>query len=166
MSAPQVTGAVALLLQLRPHLPPTRVRDVLRRIAREDAFTGPVPNPEVGAGKLDLRRLVDVVNQTFAGGKHELGLHHVENPARAPVRFRIQAGVAQDGARLEVHSVDGGRVVDAPDRPVRRSASPRWRWDPSARVPLPAGVYSARVRAGASEATGQGGLASLERAAR
>jgi subtilisin family serine protease len=152
MSAPQVTGAVALLLQLRPHLPPTRVRDVLRRIAREDAFTGPVPNPEWGAGKLDLRRLVDVVNQTFAGGKHELGLHHVENPARAPVRFRIQAGVAQDGARLEVYSVDGRRVVERQIGPLPLGIT-EVEWDPSARVPLPAGVYFARVRAGASEAT-------------
>lgn len=53
-AAPHVAGAVALLLQSEPHLPPEEVKKVLRDHAREDAFTGLVPNFRWGWGKLDI----------------------------------------------------------------------------------------------------------------
>lgn len=59
MSAPQVTGAVALLLSRWPMLSGTQVRDALMASARTDAFTGSVPNARWGHGKLDLQRLFE-----------------------------------------------------------------------------------------------------------
>jgi subtilisin family serine protease len=56
MSAPMVTGGVALLLG-RPGWSgagPTRLRDQLRTTARADGFTGTVPSNNWGFGKLDL----------------------------------------------------------------------------------------------------------------
>jgi hypothetical protein len=57
MSAPMVTGAVAMMLQQEPTMGPTRARQRLTAGARVDAFVtaqGAVPNKRFGAGKLDL----------------------------------------------------------------------------------------------------------------
>lgn len=58
MAAPQVAGAVALLLA-RPDsawssASPSRIRDRLVKSARRDLFTGTVPNDRWGSGKLDI----------------------------------------------------------------------------------------------------------------
>jgi subtilisin family serine protease len=54
MSAPHVTGAVALLLSINPSLDAVTLHDVLTDNAAVDFFTGGVPNPEWGFGKLDV----------------------------------------------------------------------------------------------------------------
>lgn len=60
---PFTTGIVALMLQLNPHLEPETAKQILHDTARADAFTGPVPNPQWGYGKIDalaaLGRLAD-----------------------------------------------------------------------------------------------------------
>ncbi len=53
-AAPHVAGSVALLLQKEPSLSPAQVKERLRSSARDDIFTGLVPNPRWGAGKLDI----------------------------------------------------------------------------------------------------------------
>jgi subtilisin family serine protease len=62
VSAPQVTAAVAILLQIEPHLGPEDARDLLRGSAAADRFVpAALPHPVWGAGKLDagaaVRRL-------------------------------------------------------------------------------------------------------------
>ncbi len=59
LSAPHVTGAVALLLQKRGALTPAAVKAYLTSHARSDGFTGTVPTSDWGYGKLDLGDLVD-----------------------------------------------------------------------------------------------------------
>lgn len=55
MSAPMVTGAVALLLQQKPDRDLTDIHSILARSVRRDAQTGPAPwNPIYGMGKLDI----------------------------------------------------------------------------------------------------------------
>lgn len=74
MSAPHVTGAIALMLQAVPTLTQQAIRDCLRSTARADAFTATVPNTVWGAGKLDAAAamgcaappLVTTVIRTFA----------------------------------------------------------------------------------------------------
>ena len=58
MSAPHVTGAVALLLQKYPTLTPKGAKLLLAAGARSDATTGIVPNPRWGSGRLDLTTLL------------------------------------------------------------------------------------------------------------
>ncbi|HKA25229.1 MAG TPA: S8 family serine peptidase [Candidatus Eisenbacteria bacterium] len=58
MSAPHVTGAVAMLLQKYPTLTPKGAKLLLASAARSDATTGAVPNPLWGAGRLDVNSLL------------------------------------------------------------------------------------------------------------
>lgn len=53
-AAPILVGAVALMLQANPRLSGREVRRLLRAGARADAFTGALPNPAWGYGKLDV----------------------------------------------------------------------------------------------------------------
>ena len=51
--APLTTGVIALMLEARPELTPGQIRNILRQTARQDSFTGSVPNADWGYGKLD-----------------------------------------------------------------------------------------------------------------
>jgi hypothetical protein len=67
MASPMVAGAVAMLLQKYPTLTPSGAKQLLYSGARSDAFTGVVPNPRWGYGKLDVASLLcdlDVVAPT------------------------------------------------------------------------------------------------------
>jgi len=59
MSAPHVTGTIALMLQANPNMTQAAIRDCLTRNARTDAFTGATPNTTWGAGKLDTKAAFD-----------------------------------------------------------------------------------------------------------
>ena len=58
MSAPAVTGAIALLLQANPNLTAAQVKTRLTENARVDAATNSVPNTRWGFGKLDIYKAV------------------------------------------------------------------------------------------------------------
>ena len=61
MSAPVVTGTIALMLQLNPYLSTSAVREVIRHSSNSDAYvTGGEP-AQWGSGKLDAQAAVDYV---------------------------------------------------------------------------------------------------------
>jgi hypothetical protein len=53
-AAPHVVGTAALLLQYNPALTHEQIRMILLNSAKQDNFTGSVPNSEWGYGKLDI----------------------------------------------------------------------------------------------------------------
>lgn len=57
-AAPHVVGAAALLLQYNPGLTHTQIRQILLNTAKQDNFTGNVPNDEWGYGKLDIEAAI------------------------------------------------------------------------------------------------------------
>ncbi len=61
MAAPHVAGTIALLLEADPTLSPADIKMVLQTTATSDNFTGPLPNPRFGYGKLDAKAAVDAV---------------------------------------------------------------------------------------------------------
>jgi hypothetical protein len=105
------------------------VRLLLRSAAREDAFTGPVPNPDWGAGKLDLRRLVEVVNEAFIGGRHERASPTIgiPPPRRCDSAFTPEW---RSHARLEIYSVDGRRIFEREIGPIPLGVT-EVKWAPS-----------------------------------
>lgn len=63
MATSHVTGAVALLLSLRPGLSPGRIKDILRRSAKPLAYD----KAPRGAGELDVMRLLNVAGELSGG---------------------------------------------------------------------------------------------------
>ena len=63
-AAPQVTGIIALMLQKNPRLDQLQIRAMLRNSARADSFTGAVPNPNWGYGKVDALNAVRLAAQS------------------------------------------------------------------------------------------------------
>jgi len=53
-AAPHVTGAAALMLQYDPALTHSQIKEILLKTAIKDTFTGDVPNPDWGYGKLNI----------------------------------------------------------------------------------------------------------------
>lgn len=84
---PIVTGIIALLLEMDPTLDATHIKRILQQSARADAFTGAVPNPDWGYGKVDALAALDRLHA-------ELTHLTVEQPTEQTARFtaRGQAG--------------------------------------------------------------------------
>ena len=62
---PLVTGIIALLLQMNPKLDAAMVKSILHQSARADAFTGAVPSPQWGYGKVDAYAALSAVQTTL-----------------------------------------------------------------------------------------------------
>jgi hypothetical protein len=60
-AAPFATGVVALMLQMHPKLDAATAKQILHETARRDSFTGTVPNPTWGHGKIDALAALDRV---------------------------------------------------------------------------------------------------------
>ena len=63
-AAPQVTGIIALMLEKNPRLDATQIKTMLRNSARSDSFTGMIPNPNWGYGKVDALNAVRLAAQS------------------------------------------------------------------------------------------------------
>ena len=69
MSAPVVTGAIALMLQMNPSLGPADVREVLSRTSLRDGFVDNGDSSRWGFGKMDVSAAVnDVIRNTLRSG--------------------------------------------------------------------------------------------------
>jgi hypothetical protein len=64
-AAPIVQGVIALMLQANPDLSPQEIEEILKTTAKEDSFTGTVPNITFGYGKIDA---LAAVNQAIVSG--------------------------------------------------------------------------------------------------
>jgi minor extracellular serine protease Vpr len=73
-ATPYVAGVIALMLERDPGLTSGRIKELLLHHATEDRFTGKVPDPRAGHGKLDLVAvkaiLADVPASLAPGAKH------------------------------------------------------------------------------------------------
>lgn len=81
MSAPHVTGTIALMLEKNDSLTLADVRNHLKNAARTDSETGDSPNAnEWGAGKLDVKGTVDLVPESGGGGGGGGGGRSLDGP--------------------------------------------------------------------------------------
>jgi len=63
-AAPQVTGIIALMLEKNPRLDAAQIKSMLQTSARADSFTGQLPNPRWGYGKVDALAAVTLAAQS------------------------------------------------------------------------------------------------------
>ena len=63
MAAPHVSGAVALLLQRNAALSPEEIKSILFSGAKQDSYTGDLPNYVWGHGKLDIGSALSLLAQ-------------------------------------------------------------------------------------------------------
>ncbi len=63
-SNPVTAGIIALMLQMNPRLDAFTVKDILHKSARHDKFTGAVPNPTWGYGKIDALNALSLMRNT------------------------------------------------------------------------------------------------------
>jgi subtilisin family serine protease len=114
MAAPHVAGAVALLFDVDPQLTGSEVLDLLTRTARRDEYTGSVPNPRWGFGKLDvwaaLLHLDPTEPPTPSGARPTVSVER--NPAVEEAVFEYTLPEAASKASLRVYDVAGARVFD------------------------------------------------------
>jgi len=71
MSAPVITGVVALMLQKKPALTLADIRSILQNTARRDAITGPAGwDPIFGFGKIDAAAALAALGVAAGAGPH------------------------------------------------------------------------------------------------
>ena len=123
MSAPMVSGALALLLAHDPLVTPEDARDALIATVRRDAFTGNDWDPQAGFGKLDVAALVAAV---------PVVVRTLTLDAAAPgVRLSWSATDADPVAGFTVQSRDPGATWT--ERTRRTGAGPHVWTDAAAR---------------------------------
>ena len=84
MSAPMVTGAVALLLEADPSLSAHEVKDIVIKHARQDNLTGqigPEGHNRWGHGKLDVLSMIQSLTNTAVKYQSEAPYQVFPNPA-------------------------------------------------------------------------------------
>ncbi|MCX6032104.1 MAG: S8 family serine peptidase [Chloroflexi bacterium] len=87
MSAPHVTGAVALLLGLNPDLDAAQIKNALTGHAGSDAATGSVPNSKWGYGKLDVFEAIPTPTHTPTPTASPTATH-TPSPTASPTATR------------------------------------------------------------------------------
>jgi minor extracellular serine protease Vpr len=93
-AAPMVAGIVALMLEFNPNLTPEKVKDLLQQYAKQDNFTGAVPNQVWGYGKVDAAMTMSALDQITATND-PFALEHTNifpNPSNST--FILQSDVA------------------------------------------------------------------------
>ncbi len=139
MAAPHVTGTIALMFSIDPDLTATEVRDILTGTAQPDGFTGAVPNPEWGWGKLRADTAVSSLSPPPPGPTASLKVKLAENPVRTSARFICTVPDDSSGATLYIYDV-AGRSVAAILIPPGGS---NYDWDltDASGMPLAPGLY-------------------------
>lgn len=141
MSAPAVTGTVALLLEADPGLTPAEIRGIIRSTALTDNNTGIIPpegSTRWGMGKLNAYRVItDALGITTVGEAAMPSMAIWPNPSRD--RFQVQAALHGPGTRVIVQDVLGRVVLaQAAQAPLLSLDARAW----------PCGVYFLRLEQG------------------
>lgn len=122
MSAPVVTGAIALWLEACPSLSYEQLLEIFRTTSRRDSFTGQQWNTDFGYGKLDayagLKKALEMANRN--------GIDEVQNTPtpltilKEAAAWRLLFNSDESFARIEVYTLSGSRVASRTLSNVRR----------------------------------------------
>lgn len=120
MAAPMVAGVAALMLEANPYLSSAQVKEIMMQTARQDSYTGAIPNegsPQWGAGKINAYAAVQLAVQTLGvlDTKPQIEWSVYPNPVQHYLHFTIvelppyAEVIALDGTRYWV-AIDHGQM--------------------------------------------------------
>ncbi|MBU6324321.1 MAG: S8 family peptidase, partial [Bacteroidetes bacterium] len=140
MASPHVAGIAALMLEADPSLSPANLRKLLEQSARQDEFTGKVPNGIFGYGKVDALGALMAVKTLSDGNKpeHPMQWQLWPNPAQGgSVSIRVPE-LWKGNVQLQLFDLNGRmlerREINAEDQINLSTAH------------LPAGTYTLRLQ--------------------
>jgi hypothetical protein len=104
-AAPLACGVIALMLELDPTLTNQEVKDILSQTARQDSFTGTVPNTTWGSGKIDALAAIQEVNNQLSLENQTLnnGIKIYPNPTTNIINLKSNSPIT----KLSIYSIDG-----------------------------------------------------------
>lgn len=144
-AAPVLTGIIALMLEADSSLDASQIKDILQRTARADNFTGAVPNPTWGYGKVDAyAALTEVINPTSISRDELSGilaeLKTVPNPfeSRTEISFQLQKAFE---AEISIYNLQGQKL-NILHRGLLNPGEHRFEWKAREH---PAGMYILRM---------------------
>lgn len=125
MSSPHVVGAVAMLMQKYPTMTPSLAKALLASGARTDFYTGAVPNPRWGSGRLDVGSLLcddhalpvvntlfpDAGDQLFQGTQVGLGWQASDDGGIQSVTLEYRIGVSGSWTLIASGEANDGYYV-------------------------------------------------------
>jgi subtilisin family serine protease len=152
MSAPHVSGTVALMLSLDPSLTAARVKQILTSTAKQDSFTGSIPSMSWGWGKLDAEAAASEVKTATPPQTSESTTVNVsQNPVSDQAVFVYSLPEGAKTATLSVFNV-AGRTVFSTSLAL---GATRYTWDLSSNsgVALASGLYLYVVTTDAGNST-------------
>ena len=126
MAAPHVSGTVALMFSVDPELTTTEIRGILTSTARQDGYTGSVPNHRWGWGKLDVAAAVQKVIESGPEPPPTMEIPVivlVANPVDAVAQFGYSVPAGTTTATLRIYDVAGVLVYEAAVDPHGGSAT-------------------------------------------
>ncbi|MEM6805598.1 MAG: S8 family peptidase, partial [Bacteroidota bacterium] len=111
---PVLTGIIALMLEADSTLDAVEVKDILQRTARADNFTGTVPNPTWGYGKVDAyAALTEILNPSSISDEELNGIltqfKTTPNPfeTHTDISFVLQTSFEGD---ISIYNLQGQKV--------------------------------------------------------
>lgn len=118
MAAPHVAGAIALMLERDPTLTAAQIKAILQQTAREDAYTGTVPNAVFGYGKIDVTAALEAVRNespcaTVAGDGNQDGAVDVRDVVASVNHMLGSASLSAEG--LACADLDGSGQISIAD---------------------------------------------------
>jgi hypothetical protein len=143
MAAAHVSGAVALLLSVDPHLTHHQVLALLTDSASRDAFTGAIPNDRWGWGRLNVAASLSLIGvlptppSLPVVPRPRIWLD--ENPVSTLARFVLDLPPGVQWAVLRIYNAAGHRLFEADVQPSGEQFE--WSLNSSRGDPLTSGLY-------------------------
>ncbi len=152
MSAPHVTGLVALMFEADPMQTSSDIKTRLIQSCRTDANTGEVWNALWGYGKVDAEAAMtyytDVKIHEYARKPGQFLLHNYPNPYNASTKIVFSGSkINTDRVLLQIFNIKGQKVFSTLMRVTRHDVA-EYEWDVKnmSGEQLPAGVYFYHIR--------------------
>jgi subtilisin family serine protease len=111
MSAPIVSGAVALMLQVNPNLNFEDIKTILELTAVKDEFTGSENNNAFGYGKLDIQAAIDyIVANTDVKYIYANEIKVYPNPAQDMITLELNELI--ENPAIKIYNMNGEKIND------------------------------------------------------